>query len=174
MLETIFTGIGSLFLCLISYSYNAWRHTVKENRKVYLQYLWRLSLNETLLHEMQNGAMTFESGCAKLKLLEPYTLRYIHVFDDQLSAQLLSYNNKLLIPVAKGASSKDEVDDLLVITQICRQNVKQHLTFNDEVIGPLSIPSFFCYVGLPVLIDWIVKKYLSQTANDVTNNTKSN
>lgn len=40
MLETIFTGIGSLFLCLISYSYNAWRHTVKENRKVYLQYLW--------------------------------------------------------------------------------------------------------------------------------------
>ena len=44
MLETIFTGIGSLFLRLISYSYNAWRHTVKENRKVYLQYLWRLSL----------------------------------------------------------------------------------------------------------------------------------
>lgn len=174
MFETIFTGIGSLLFFLISYSYNSWRHTVKENRKVYLQYLWKLTLNETLLHEMQNGTMTFESGCAKLKLLEPYTLRYIHVFDDQLSAQLLSYTNKLLIPLAKDVSCKEEIDDLLFNTRICMQNVKQHLTFTDEVIGPLSIPSFFCYVGLPVLIDWIVKNYLTQTANDVANHTKSN
>lgn len=174
MLETIFTGIGSVLLCLISYSYNSWRNTVKGNRKIYLQYICNLSLNETLLNEMQTGSMNFESGCSRLKLLEPYTLRYIHVFDDQLSAQLLNYNNRILIPLAKGVSYKKEINDLLSTTRICKQNVKQHLTFTDEVIGPLSIPSFFCYVGLPILIDWIVKNYLTQARNDVANHSKSN
>ena len=172
MIETIFSGIGTIIFALIGYFYNSWRNVVRENRKVYIRYIWHLSMNETLLTHIKSGDLPIESGCSQLQLLEPYTLRYIHFFDDQLTTQLLSYNNCVLISLTRNCCTGEELRLMLCATQSCKQNIKQHLSLIDTVIAPLSPSSFLTYLGLPVFISWIAKKYLSQTSENIGQQTK--
>lgn len=165
MMETIFSSLFTIVVALISYFYNSWRTTVKLNRKVYLKYIWQLKLNDTILCQMMIGNLPLESGCSHLRLLDPYSLRYIRIFDDHLSSQLLRYNEYLIVPITRKVCKAEEVNHMHQITLQSLESINQHLSFTDDVIGKLSIPSFLCFIGLPILIDWICRKYLSQTSN---------
>lgn len=160
MLETVFTGIGSFILSLIGYFYNSWRMTVKTNRKIYLQYIWRLTMNQRLLEQMKAGNLALESGSSLLQCIEPYTIRYIPIFDDQLSKDLLNYNLLILKPMSQKGILAEDIEHLLSYTDYCLQQVNGMLSFIDNVIGKLCIPSFLCYLSLPFIINKIAKTYL--------------
>ena len=174
MLATIFTGIGSLFLTLIGYFYNSWRTTVKENRKVYLTYIWYLRMNQQLLTQMQNGSLALEFGSTKLQTLEPYSIRYIPVLDDSLSKDLLHYNLLILNLSARGGLTAKEIDETIFYSNCCLEKLHGQLSFVDNVIGKLSVSSFLCYLSFPSIINYIVKTYLSAPHCDVLKKDKSN
>ena len=172
MLLTILSGIFSLLVAFTGYLYNSWRNTIKMNRIIYLRYIWTLEMNLLLLKQIKNRNLSSIHGTQQIKLLEPYTLNYIPVWDNFLCNQLLQYNKLLIVPLAKKSFRNTELDMLILITKSNLQNISGCLSLIDEVIGKLSITSFLCYLSVPFVIEKIVNKYLPQTRNQINQKGK--
>ncbi len=172
MLLSILSSIFSLLIAIIGYLYNSWRNTIKANRIVFLQYIWTLEMNLILFKQMKNRNLSLIQGAQQVKLLKPYTLNYIPVWDNYLYNQLLQYNKLLIVPLARKNFHNADLDMLILVTKNNLQNISGLLSLIDEVVGKLSITSFLCYMSIPFVIEKIVNKYLPQTSNQINKKSK--
>ena len=166
MILAILSGLCSLLLTLIGYFYNSWRNEIKASRAIYLQYLWKLELNRTILQQIRNSHIPIELACQQIQLLDPYTLCYIPSLDNHLYQQLLKYNIDLIVPLSGSKFHIDDIDRLLRQTKSISQIITSRISLIDHVIGKVSPTSFLCYLSIPIIIDKIVLKALSSASYD--------
>ncbi len=160
MLEIIFTGIGSVVFTVIWHYYQLWRKSVDKDRQLFVQYLWQIKMNSSLIDEMKQGSLFVEEACMNLHTTSPYTRRYIKFFDDDLHRQFFAYNLLIQRAYIKRGLTADQLSEFERRTNSLIQHLNSYIHFIDHYLGCFSIASFIMFFSLPPLIDYIAAKYL--------------